>query len=83
MRAAATLVATPPEPSGPEPPDADLVEHLVAVPHRVDQPCLAVKPGVGGEQPRGVGQHHEQRGPNQVRHKRGQPVVVTEPELVE
>ena len=42
----------------------------------------AVGAGVGGEQPGGVGEQHEQVGGHQMGDQRGQPVVVAEADLV-
>ena len=38
--------------------------------------------GIGGEQPGGVGEQHEQVGAHEVRHQRGEPVVVAVADLV-
>ena len=48
----------------------------------LDQRRLGVEPGIGGEQPRGVGEQHQQVGGDEVRHQRGEPVVVAVADLV-
>jgi hypothetical protein len=60
----------------------DLDEVGVEGGHLLDQRGRGVEARVGGQQPFGVGQQHEVRGPDQVRHQRGQPIVVTEADLL-
>jgi hypothetical protein len=50
--------------------------------HLFDERRPLVEPGIGGEQPGGVGEQHEQVGVHQVGHQCAEPVVVTETDLV-
>ena len=60
----------------------DLLELVVDLGHLLDQRRLGVVARIGAEQAGGVGQEHEQVGPEQVRDQGRQTVVVPETDLV-
>ncbi len=81
--AAAILVATPPDPNGRYPrPSVELVEDGVGVAHRREQ-LRVPETGIGGEEAIGVGEEDQHPGSDQVADDGGEPVVVTELELVD
>ena len=55
---------------------------MVDLDHLLDERRLRVAPGVGRQEARRVGQQDEELRADQVRHQRGQPVVVAEADLL-
>ena len=60
----------------------DGLERGVDLDDLLDQRRVLVEAGIGGEQPGGVGEQHEHVGLHEVRHERGEPVVVAVADLV-
>ena len=58
------------------------LEGVVDLDDLLDQGGRGVETGIGGEQAGRVGEEHEQVGGQQVRHQRGEPIVVAEADLV-
>ncbi len=79
--AAANFDAMPPLPALGARPSGQR-QHAVDFDDLLDQRRAYVHPGVGREQPGGVGQQDEQVGLEQVGHQGRQAVVVTEADLV-
>ena len=80
--AAATLEAMPPLPTAlPGPPAICSRWWSISATSSIRE-ASATKRGSAVEQPRRIGQQHQQVGPDEVRHQRRQPVVVPEADLL-
>ena len=80
--AAASFEPMPPLPTARAGAAGDPLELVVDLDHLLDERAAGGAPGILGEQTGGVGQQHQQLGPDQVGHQGGQPVVVAEPDLL-
>ena len=80
--AAASLEAMPPLPRSVPGRPGHRLEVVVDLDDLLDQRGGLVEPGVGGEEPRRVGEEHQQVGADQVGDEGGQAVVVAEADLV-
>ena len=80
--AAASFEPIPPLPTAvPGPPAMRSSSWSISTTSSMREPAVGPA-GVLGEQSGGVGQQHQQLGPDQVGHQGGQPVVVAEPDLL-
>ena len=80
--AAASLDAMPPLPPTRAGPAGHRLEALVDLDDLLDERGRRVEAGIGGEQPRRVGEQHQQVGADEVGDEGGDAVVVAEADLV-